>query len=334
MLTALLPVRDGAATLDVALRSLFDQTRRPDRVVVVDDGSVDGTPQALARWPVEVIRTPGVGIAAALNAGLARALESGARWIARMDADDICRPERFATQLAFAEAEGLALVGCEVTHAGPEGYAGMREHVGWANARHGHDELALALWVDSPLPHPGWLVRREAWERVGLYDESGAVPEDYQWLHRFFAAARRGSLRAGKPRGELVAWTDGPTRLTRTGAAYREEAFHAVRAKALAALLAERPSRPRVHFVGMGRRGKGLFPYLQRELPIDGIVDVHAGRIGMRYRGVEIWDVDRWREERGDRLVVACLGTEEARRKAGAFFTAQGLVPGWGFLAL
>jgi hypothetical protein len=55
--------------------------------------------------------------------------------------------------------------------------------------------------VDSPLPHPGWLVRADAFATVGPYVDSRDVPEDYEWLHRFFATARARGWRAGKPRG-------------------------------------------------------------------------------------------------------------------------------------
>lgn len=336
VLSVLLPVRDGAATLDAALASLQRQTIRPARVFVVDDGSTDGTAERLVdwarRWPaISPRRVPASGIGRALNVGLARAREEGSRWIARMDADDVCDPRRFEVQLALAEREPrLSLVGCEVRHVG-DGAAGMRAHVDWANRLHSHPELALGLWIDSPLPHPGWLVRRDAFDRVGEYDDSGRGPEDYDWLHRFFAAG----LRAGKPRGPLVEWNDSPRRLTRTAAAYSEAAFAATKARALPAFLGPRAGAR--YFVGLGRRGKIHFPFLEAAIGgFDAIVDVSPSRIGQRYRGLPIRSVDEWREAIHGResLTLSCLGTVESRDRCERLFAGAGLVAGENCLAL
>ncbi|MBI3543307.1 MAG: glycosyltransferase family 2 protein [Deltaproteobacteria bacterium] len=231
--TALIPVRDGASTLSVALESLRNQTHPIYSCVVVDDGSTDSTPRLLDEWrgrwsALRVARTDGLGIARALNAGLSL---SASEWIARLDADDRAHPARVERQLAAAAADSALLVGCSVRHwvegARADAYEGMRRHVDWANARASHEELERALWVDSPLAHPSWLVHRRAFEAVGEYDESGAVPEDYDWLHRFFAASRSaGELRATKAAGEpLVDWAESDTRLTRVSSAYSEAVF-------------------------------------------------------------------------------------------------------------
>lgn len=330
---ALLPARDAAGTLGRALQSLHWQSVRPERVLVVDDGSVDATPAVIAEWrarwdAIHVLRTPGVGIARALNAGLSALLETDCDFIARMDADDISLPTRLDAQLEHARKEGLALVGAEVIHDGGEDAQGMARHVAWANALHEHEEIALGLWVDSPLPHPTWLASREAYERVGAYAIE-PVPEDYEWLHRFFATG----LRAGKPEGALLSWTDSPARLTRTAPEYAAEAFHAVKARALARYVPAR-GRP-VYLFGLGPKGKALFPLVREALgEIRAVVDVHPRRVGETYQGAPIVGLQAWRAASRGAFVVIAVGTPEARAECEAECRACGLSPGRDYLAL
>jgi glycosyltransferase involved in cell wall biosynthesis len=81
------------ATLD----SLLAQTWANTEIIVVDDGSTDRTPDLLASYAprVHTLRQPNGGLAAARRAGVAAAR---GRYVALMDADDLCRPERLAVQ--------------------------------------------------------------------------------------------------------------------------------------------------------------------------------------------------------------------------------------------
>jgi GT2 family glycosyltransferase len=102
----LIPAFNAADTVRASVRSIQDQTVRDLRIIVVDDGSTDGTGATLreiaaADPRVEVIATDNGGIVAALNLALARAT---APLIARHDADDIAFPDRLARQLAYLDA--------------------------------------------------------------------------------------------------------------------------------------------------------------------------------------------------------------------------------------
>ncbi|MBI3557977.1 MAG: glycosyltransferase [Deltaproteobacteria bacterium] len=341
MISALLPVRDGAACLDTALESLYSQQLRPDECVVVDDGSLDATAAILETWSrrwngLRVVRTPGVGVARALNAGLEHCQGD---WIARMDADDRARPERLARQLATARESGATLVGCEVTHwvqGDDSAFRGMRRHIDWANGLHSHDELENALWIDSPLPHPGWLVTKKSYEAVGCYDESGKLPEDYEWLHRFFAAARKSNgLRATKVAGiALLDWAESPTRLTRASDYCTEDAFNTVKARALRGLLAGRT--PDIFVFGLGPKGRAMVPKLREVLgPLRAIVDVSVKKTGRDFQGTAVWEIKRWAETPAqDPFVIICLGTPETRQAAVGLCVQHGLAPIQQFIAL
>ena len=113
--SVLLPVRDGAAHLTEAIASLEGQTLQDFEVLVVDDGSRDTTPELLAAWAardsrVRIIRQEAAGIVPALER--ARGMARGS-YLARMDADDVCDPARFAEQLALMEDDPTVVAcGC------------------------------------------------------------------------------------------------------------------------------------------------------------------------------------------------------------------------------
>ncbi|HUJ88089.1 MAG TPA: glycosyltransferase family 2 protein [Burkholderiales bacterium] len=95
---AVIPAFDEAATIrDVAERTL----RQVDTLIVVDDGSTDGTAAALEGLPLELLRNPAnLGKGASLWRGMRRALELGARAVITLDGDGQHRPEDIPALLA------------------------------------------------------------------------------------------------------------------------------------------------------------------------------------------------------------------------------------------
>ena len=101
--SVLLPVRNGMPWLPEAMASILAQTWTDFELLAIEDGSTDGTGaylRGLTDPRLRVIATGGLGIAGALNAGLAHAR---GEYVARHDADDRSRPTRFARQVAALE---------------------------------------------------------------------------------------------------------------------------------------------------------------------------------------------------------------------------------------
>ena len=107
---------NGTAWLPATLDSLRRQTFTDFEVIVVDDGSTDGTRALVEGWPDPRVRL----VALARNGGPVHARNRGVaeargRYIAGLDQDDLCRPERLARQVAHLDANpGCALVGTQV----------------------------------------------------------------------------------------------------------------------------------------------------------------------------------------------------------------------------
>src|SRR5215831_20796642 len=97
-------VRNGAPWVRAAVESALAQTTSDLEVIVIDDGSTDQTPALLATLDdarLRVERQPPRGLTPSLNRALALAR---APLLARLDADDLARPERLALQRAFFDA--------------------------------------------------------------------------------------------------------------------------------------------------------------------------------------------------------------------------------------
>ncbi len=111
-ISVVIPAYNAAGTIGRAIRSVLDQTRPVDEIIVVDDGSVDGTAGLVERqFPqVKLIRQANAGPSAARNTGIAAA---GGEYIAFLDADDYWLPEKIERQVRLmTEHPDTALVAC------------------------------------------------------------------------------------------------------------------------------------------------------------------------------------------------------------------------------
>ena len=110
----IIPARGSTPWLELSLTSIALQCFQASNIILIDDGlayvgSTEGLGKKLFGRRFRVIRNAGQGISAALNTGIQ---QSGAHWIARMDADDIAHPNRFQRQLEFLSSKSPGVIGC------------------------------------------------------------------------------------------------------------------------------------------------------------------------------------------------------------------------------
>lgn len=179
----IVPVRDCAAYLGEALASIAAQTVPPAEVVVVDDGSTDGSGDVARAAGFDVLAggTPEapLGIGAARNRGIAA---TSAPFLAFLDADDVMLPPRLEVALATFHADpSLDVVLCHVrVFLSPD-------KVGTLDGVHHVPEAPMA--GSSAI---GLLVRRDAFLATGGWSEDLDVHDAFGW----FARARELGLRA------------------------------------------------------------------------------------------------------------------------------------------
>jgi len=278
--SVVLPVFNAVATVRRAVESVRAQTWADWELVVVDDGSTDGTREvlrALAReeGKIVLVEREHAGVVATANAGLAAAR---GEFIARMDADDESRPERLAEQVALLEREAaVGVASCLVEFGGDRvAHAGYALHVEWLNALVSPEEIALHRFTEQPVVNPSVLWRRELAGWHGVFRE-GDFPEDYELWLRWLEAG----VRIAKVPRVLLTWHDSAGRLTRTDARYAPETFFRTKAEWIARELARSGGGRDVWVWGAGRHTRKRAAWLTGHgVRIAGYVDVDAKKTG------------------------------------------------------
>jgi len=177
-----LPVWNGAQFLGDALASLRNQSLGDFEVIIIDDGSDDGTPEIVrnevsADHRINLItnnRRSGMGHVFNQGIGAARG-----EYIARMDADDIAHPDRIARQVDFLDIHrDVGVVGSQILLIDACGASlGIRRYPV------GDDDLRRAMSRYSPFAHPATMYRRSLVADLGGYHSQWAPAEDLDlWI--------------------------------------------------------------------------------------------------------------------------------------------------------
>jgi glycosyltransferase involved in cell wall biosynthesis len=190
VVSVIMSMRNSAATVGAAVRSVRLQTLRDWELIVIDDGSSDRSSAIVEGFHDERIRlireSRSAGLAARLNQAVA--LSKG-EFIARMDADDICFPERLSREVArLREDPQLDLVGC-----GAVVFASDGKLIGEIPVGIHHQDIVARPFVGFPLPHPTWC-GRASWFRNNPYDSRLRYAEDQDLLLRSFRHSRLAGL--------------------------------------------------------------------------------------------------------------------------------------------
>ena len=167
-----------------------EQTRRPDQVVLVQDGPV---PESLATTIADLVAGSPVPVQHVVmehNVGLGPALDRGLETcaheiVARMDADDVSRPDRFERQVPLVEA-GADIVGSGLVEFG----SSVSEVVGRRTPPTDPDEIRRVIRFRDPFNHPTVVYRRSAVLAAGGYTDM-ALMEDYLLFTRMLEAGAR-----------------------------------------------------------------------------------------------------------------------------------------------
>lgn len=171
LITVALPVYNAGEFLELAVCSVLQQSWTNWELLILDDGSTDNAIRRLSRFADPRIRIlcdgENRGLSSRVNQAVAMAKGS---YIARMDQDDICHPDRLAHQLHFLERHhevDLLATQC-VTMDESERIGGL---LPFATE---HELICRSPWKGFYMPHPSWMGRTE-WFRKNLY----LVPSPY-----------------------------------------------------------------------------------------------------------------------------------------------------------
>ncbi len=326
----LLPVHNGASTLDHCLTSIAGQTLAQYEIVLVDDGSTDSTALIATAYAkgdrrLRVLRLPHVGLVRALNYGLSQAK---APLIARMDADDWMAPARLAAQLeASRRWPECTVVGSRV-RAWPESAltGGMREYLVWQNSCMSAQDMAADIFLESPLTHPSTLYNRAAVMAAGGY-RHGPYPEDYELWLRLHALGHR----FAKLQASLLHWRQSGGSLSRRDPRYSRDAFDRLRAHYLCSYLRRRGVRSLVIW-GAGRKTRRRAAHLLRfGFTIEAWIDIDPRKVGNVINGARVVTPSWLRARYGRSAVLVYVATHGARQQIARYLEFIGLVRGSDF---
>jgi hypothetical protein len=320
-ISVLLPVRDAAPYLPECIASLRAQTFEDFEVLAVDDGSTDESAQLLSAWATEDSR---VSVVRQAPGGIVRALEAAragarGRYLARMDADDIAEPVRFAEQFALLEGRpDLAGCGTGVRYfPTTEVRDGGRRYEVWINKIRTPEDVERNLFVECPLAHPTFFLRTGVVAEVGGYVDRG-WPEDYDLLFRLW----RSGARLAVVDRVLLHWRIRDDRASVRHDAYTPEAFRCCKIHYLLDTLAR--DRDGLVVWGAGPIGKAFAREVQEQGgTVRTFVDLDPRKIGQRIHGAPVIlpsDVNRYR----DCYSVAAVGQEGARARIRAELKSAG----------
>ena len=176
--SVIIPTHNRLSRLPVAVDSVLEQTYSAHELIVVDDGSTDGTAQWLARErpSVTVIRQDNKGVSHARNRGIEAA--SG-NWIALLDSDDRWYAHKLATQINALRNQP----GHRLCHSDEHWLRnGKRVNPKYKHQKYGGSIFAHCLPLCAISPSAA-LIEKSLIEDIGLFDESLPACEDYDlWL--------------------------------------------------------------------------------------------------------------------------------------------------------
>jgi hypothetical protein len=186
-ITVLMPAYDAARWLMPAVASVLAQRGPSFELLIIDDGSRDETPALLAAIRDPRVRTirqaENRGLIAALNRGLA---EARGTFIARLDADDLCKPDRLLRQHAVLSADARVVL----TSGYNELISESDEHIAWSRWWFTPEAYFYLLHFRNCIGHSCVMFRRTVALDLGGYREAYKRAEDFELWGRLSRAGK------------------------------------------------------------------------------------------------------------------------------------------------
>ncbi len=277
--SVILPFYNAAETLVRAIESIASQSLKDFECILINNNSTDKSVGIAKGWMEKdkrfvLIHEKRQGVMFASNAGsdIARG-----RYIARMDADDWSFPNRLERQAGFLDDNSeYGVVAGLVEHIPhSENTKGFARYVDWVNSVQTYQEILNSRFIESPIPNPSAMWRKEVAGKHGMY-RSGDFPEDYEMWLRWLSKG----IKIIKLSETVLKWHDSDTRLTRTNSIYSDSAFYRIKTKYLADWLKKNnPFHPQITIWGASRISRRRARLLkQYGIEIEYYIDTKRGR--------------------------------------------------------
>lgn len=201
LISIIMPVYNTEVYLDVAIQSILEQTQKNFELIIINDGSTDGSLSILSKWQkkdprIQVVCQDNQGLSAARNTGL---LYAGGEFVYFMDSDDYLRPDTLSSCVHYAQDSALDLVFFDAdiireennTNLLSSGFNYIRKKTLPHQVMKGSEFLAQLLG-NQEFFSPVWMlfIRRSLLLKVDLRFEVGIIHEDELFTMMSFLLAQ------------------------------------------------------------------------------------------------------------------------------------------------
>lgn len=189
-ISVVMPTYNALPFLQAAVESILAQSFKDFELLIINDGSTDGSSvylDSLSDPRIRVIHQKRGGYEVALNIGIQHAKHE---WIARMDADDIALPRRFEKQVEFLNMNpSYVLVSCAFGYIGADGRRLKATHVQYLKCPPSYKPL-----MDPVILHQGVLCKKQPLVEVGAYRKLAPSEDLDLWLRLEEASYQMASI--------------------------------------------------------------------------------------------------------------------------------------------
>jgi glycosyltransferase involved in cell wall biosynthesis len=193
LVSIVLAVHNGEATLPTALISIKNQTFTNYEVIVVDDASRDQTPTLLQQWQDQWTPQQLTILTQTANQGLTRSLVAGVmqargKYIARLDADDMWQPTKLERQINWLETHPqYGILGCWYINRSPRGSIPVRLPTS-------DQAIRSKIFRENPFGHSCVVIQRSLLLAAGNYVSTLRFGQDYDLWFRLLPLTKLANI--------------------------------------------------------------------------------------------------------------------------------------------
>lgn len=183
VISVIMSVYNGEKYLREAINSVLSQDFSDFEFIIIDDGSTDKSLEIIRSFSdkrIRIITRENRGLIFSLNEAIS--LAQG-KYLVRMDADDICLPNRFSIQLKAFDDSKIALVGSWATKINNSG-----EEIGLMSYPPLEYKKIKRFFIKhNPFIHSSVIIKKEVFDKVGVYNSKFKHAEDYELWSRILS---------------------------------------------------------------------------------------------------------------------------------------------------
>ena len=271
LVSIIVPFKNTISYLEDCLESILKQTLTSWELLIVDDGSTDGSEKLVQKYAdkdrrIQLFKNDGKGIIEALRTAYRHAKGT---YVTRMDSDDVMADDKLESlqQSLYLKGKGHLAVG-NVSYFSEIGIGdGYKRYETWLNSLTKTGTNFKEIYKECVIPSPCWMVHKTDLDNCGGFT-SNIYPEDYDLAFRFF----KYGLKCITSNKVLHYWRDYPIRTSRTDVNYAENSFLELKVNYFLELSHQKEKQ--LIIWGAGTKGKKIARLLiERNINFDWICD-------------------------------------------------------------